>query len=120
MPIQRGASVKWTAPGGGLRTFAGEVVCHVPARSLLSEASRPHMQGLAWVAMCADLRASRVHERAFVDRYLIRTPEEHGNPRRYVYRVALAGVLDKQNPDAPREPQVSTAQAMVGLPPGER
>ena len=102
--IKHGTKVAWIAPGGGMRAWSGQVVCFVPAGALLLDTARPHMQGLAWVAMGADLARTRLQERAEVARYLIRTDKKQGTPPRHVYRVALAAVLERQNPDAPKGP----------------
>lgn len=98
MPIKNGAPVKWTAPGGGVREYAGEVVCRVPAGAALKDAARPHMQGLAYAAMVTQFgqAAQGLGVRA---RYLIGCPKGDG----VFYRTALADIVDKQNPGAPRE-----------------
>lgn len=100
--IQNGARVLWTAPGGGLRDYAGAVVCHIPAGRSVESVAGPLMQGLAYAVMSTQIGALALKGEGKRDRYLVRCPAD-ASPATVQYRCALASVIERQNPTAPRE-----------------
>lgn len=81
--IKNGASVKWTAPGGGIREYSGTVLGFLPAGANIYEWEMAHGEtGLGWVGNNAPVSVK--------DRYIIQTANG--------CRVVMAAVLEKQTP----------------------
>lgn len=84
MKLPIGTRVKWTAPGGGIRDYDGEIVAFVEMGESLSAKAQEHER-------CGWASPDNV-ELARKPRYLIRT--EQG------LRTAPASLIERQNRDA--------------------